>query len=248
MRTYFVRAGVLTMLVSCAAILAMAADKIPAAGGDIEITPITHASVQVEHAGKVIHVDPWRQGDYSKARQADLILITAVQEEHHFDVEAIRKIRKAGAPVLVPKDAQDQLPDATPIANGETRTVAGIRVEAAPAYDLKPGEPFHPKGRDNGYVVTLGGKRLYFAGVTECTPEMQALKNIDVAFLPMNSPNQRNTPSAVADCVKIFKPKVVYPYHYRSGTRGGNVEPFRDALKGEPIEVRLAEWYPAAAR
>ena len=112
-------------------------------------------------------------------------------------------------------------------------------------YDLIPGDPFHPKGRGNGYVVTLGGKRIYFAGVTECTPEMQALEDIEVAFLSMNLPHGRMTPSAAADCVRIFKPRVVYPYHYNEEQI---VVAFRDALKDDPVEVRSGAWYPDAAR
>jgi L-ascorbate metabolism protein UlaG (beta-lactamase superfamily) len=207
--------------------------------GDIEITPITHASVQLEYAATVIQVDPWSKGDYSHAKPADLILITGAENDH-FDLAAIGKIRKPGAPVVIPAAAKEKLPDGTVIANGETKTIAGIKVEATAAYDLIPGEPFHPKGRGNGYVVTLDGKRLYFAGVTECVPEMQSLENIDGAFLSMNLPHGRMTPGAAADCVKIFKPKVVYPYHYRDG----KVTEFRDALKGQPVEVRLRDWYP----
>lgn len=210
--------------------------------GDVEITPITHASVQLEYAGKVIQVDPWSKGDYSHAKLADLILITGAENDH-FDLAAIGKIRKPGAPVVIPAVAKQKLPDGTVIANGETKTIAGVQVEAIAAYDLIPGEPFHPKGRGNSYVITLGGKRLFFSGVTECVPEMQSLENIDGAFLSMNLPHGRMTPVAAADCVKIFKPKIVYPYHYREG----KVTEFKDALKGQPIEVRLRNWYPASA-
>jgi len=103
------------------------------------------------------------------------------------------------------------------------------------------GELFHTKGRGNGYVVTLGGKRIYVAGDTECTPEMKALRNIDVAFLPMNLPYTM-TPAEAADCAKAFKPKIVYPYHYR----GQDPKAFAAALKGSGIEVRLRDWYPGA--
>jgi L-ascorbate metabolism protein UlaG (beta-lactamase superfamily) len=215
------------------------ADKFPAAGGDVEITPIVHSSVQVEHGGKVIQVDPWRPGDYATAKPADLILVTDIQNDH-LDVETIAKIRKSGAPVLIPAAAKDKFPEGTAIANGETTTVAGIRVEVVASYDLLPGDPFHPKGRANGYIVTLGGQRVYFAGVSECTPEMKALKNIDIAFVSVYLPNERMTPTAAADCMKTFRPKVVYPYHFRTG----KIQLFKDALKGEPIDVRLPEWYP----
>src|SRR5262249_60223958 len=105
------------------------------------------------------------------------------------------------------------------MANGERASQGGIPVEAIPAYDIIPGEPSHPKGKANGYVVTLGGKRLYVAGVTECVPEIRALRDIDVAFVPMNLPLERMTPSAAAECVNAFKPKVVYLYHFDQSWR-----------------------------
>src|SRR5262249_43760368 len=148
-----------------AAILASAsvrADIFKANGGDIVVTPIIHASVQVEYAGKVIHVDPWSRGDYSNAKLADLILVTD-DNSHHLDLVQIQKLRKPSGGVVSPAIGKPKLPDATIMAIGESATVAGISVEAIAMYDIKPGEPWHPKGRGNGYVVTLGGKRLYFA-------------------------------------------------------------------------------------
>jgi L-ascorbate metabolism protein UlaG (beta-lactamase superfamily) len=240
------------------------ADTLKATGGDLEITPIIHASVQIEHAGKVIHVDPWSQGDYSRAKQGDLILVTD-DNSHHLDVSQIQKLRKGGTLVVSPAIGKAKLPDARIMANGEAATIDGVRVEAIAMYDIKQGEPSHPKGRGNGYVVTLGGRRLYFAGVTECVPEMQALKDIDVAFMPMNLPLQRMLPPAVADCVKSFKPKIVYPYHYDqdwvsrlTGGRGAqpssnaeatvaSLQLLKGALDGSGIEFRRADWYPARA-
>src|SRR5262249_46662626 len=137
------------------------------AGGDIEITPIVHASVRLQHAGKIIDVDPWGQGDYSQAAPADVILVTDTQFDH-LDVATIGKLRKADTSVLIPGAAKEQYPAGVVIANGERKTVAGIDIEALPSYDLIPGEPFHPKGRANGYVLTLGGKRIYIGGVSEC--------------------------------------------------------------------------------
>jgi L-ascorbate metabolism protein UlaG (beta-lactamase superfamily) len=210
--------------------------------GDIRVTPITHASLQLEYGGKVIHVDPTSAGDYSKAKQADLILVTDIHEDH-LDPAAISIIRKTEAPVVAPAAAAPKIENPTVIANGESKTVAGIQLEAVPMYNLQrgpaPGQLFHTKGRGNGYILTLGTKRLYIAGDTECTPEMRALKNIDIAFIPMNLPYTM-PPSEAAECVKAFKPKVVYPYHYR----GQNTEEFKAALAGEKIEVRLMNWYP----
>ena len=253
----------IAMLAALAAgTLAIATDKFPANGGDIEITPILHSSVQIEHAGKVIQIDPWSVGDLSRAKPADLILITD-DPVHHLDVKAIQQLRKPGAPVVIPAKGKSRVPDGIVLANGESATAAGIQVEATAAYDIKPGAPEHPKGEANGYVITLGGKRILFAGVTECVPEIKALKNIDVAFMPMNIPVERMTPEAVAECVKIIKPAVVYVFHYDndSAARAANtsaqprrlpggitiaqsLQAFRDALKGVPTEVRLAQWYP----
>ena len=184
-----------TVLGSAPAAAASSENAVSAAGGDIQITPIMHQSVQIEYAGKVIQVDPVETGDYSKAKQADLVLISDLRDDN-LDPDKIAKIRKAGTPVVMPAAVATQvgtkIPAPTVMANGEIKTVAEISVEAVPMYNLrrgaKPGEVYHPKGRGNGYIITLGGKRLYFAGDTECTPEMKALKNIDVAFVPMNMP------------------------------------------------------------
>jgi L-ascorbate metabolism protein UlaG (beta-lactamase superfamily) len=253
-----------TLVLALAGLLApaAAADRVPAAGGDIEITPILHSSVQIAHAGKVIQVDPWSLGDLSQAKPADLILITD-DVGHHLDVKAIQQLRKPGAPVVITANGKPKVPDGIVLANGATATAAGVRVEAIAAYDIKPGEPAHPKGEANGYLITVGGKRLYFAGVTECVPEVRALKNIDVAFMPMNIPLQRMTPAAAAECTKAIAPKIVYVYHYdqqlaarlanpratSEAPAGGltvaqSVQAFKDALKGTSIEFRDAKWYP----
>ena len=244
----------------------LASDKVPAAGGDIEITPLIHASLQIEHAGKVIQVDPWSLGDLSRAKPADLILITD-DPVHHLDLKAIQMLRKPGAPVIIPAVGKSKLPDGIIMGNGESASEGGITVEAIPAYDIIQGEPSHPRGKSNGYVITLGGKRIYVAGVTECVAEVRALKNIDVAFVPLNVPLQRMTPAAAAECVKAFAPKIVYPYHYdqvlaarmanpratSEGPAGGltiaqSLQAFKDALRGSPIEVRDGRWYPTQAR
>jgi L-ascorbate metabolism protein UlaG (beta-lactamase superfamily) len=240
-----------------------ATDRVPAAGGDIVITPLIHSSVQIEHAGRVIQVDPWSLGDLSRAKPADLILITD-DPGHHLDVRAIQRLRKPGAPVVLTETAKAKYPDGIIMANGERASEGGITVEAIPAYDIIQGEPSHPKGKSNGYVITLGDKRIYVAGVTECVPEVRALTHIDVAFIPLNIPLQRMTPAAAAECVKAIAPAVVYPYHYdqvlaarltnpratAEGPAGGltiaqSLQAFRGALRGLPIEVREGNWYPS---
>lgn len=239
-----------------------AADRIPATGGDIVITPLIHSSVQIEHAGKVIQVDPWSIGDLSQAKPADLILITD-DVGHHLDVKAIEKLRKPGAPVVMPASGLKRIADGIVLANGQTAKAAGTAVESIAAYDIKPGAPEHPKGEANGYVLTVGGKRILFAGVTECVPEVLALKNIDVAFMPMNIPVGRMSPKDAADCTKKLNPKVVYVYHYDQdyATRavsataklndGVNrespdlgLQDFANELKGTSIEFKRGAWYP----
>jgi L-ascorbate metabolism protein UlaG (beta-lactamase superfamily) len=227
---------------------AAAQTTVPATGGNITVTPIQHATLQIEHAGKVIAIDP-AQGDLSKAKPADLVLVTDIHGDH-LNPEGIAKVRKEGAPVVMPAAVKEKAAGAIPaptetLANGESRTVAGVQVEAVPMYNLErgpePGQLFHTKGRGNGYVVTLGGQRVYFAGDTECVPEIKALKNIDVAFIPMNLPYTM-PPSEAAECVKAFKPRIVYPYHFR----GQDPKEFQKALEGSGVEVRILEWYPAA--
>jgi L-ascorbate metabolism protein UlaG (beta-lactamase superfamily) len=222
-----------------------------AAAPEVTITPLLHSSVQLEAGGIVVQVDPWSRADLSRAKAADLILVTD-DPVHHLDPKAIALLRKPGAPVLLPAASRAKFADGTAIANGETKTAAGVTVQAVAAYDIKPGEPAHPKGKSNGYVVTLGGKRIYFAGVTECVPEVRALRDIDVAFVPMNLPLERMTPPAAAECVNAFKPKAVYLYHYDqswagNGTplanRAETIEAFRKAL-APGIEFRDAGWYP----
>jgi L-ascorbate metabolism protein UlaG (beta-lactamase superfamily) len=219
---------------------------VPATGGNITITPIQHAGVQLEYAGKVIQVDP-AQGDFSKAKPGDVVLVTDIHGDH-LNTDLIAKVRKPGAPVVMPAAVQQQAGAKIPgpvevLANGDTKTVAGVSIQAVPMYNLQrgpaAGQLFHTKGRGNGYIVTLGGKRVYLAGDTECTPEMKALKDIDVAFIPMNLPYTM-PPSEAADCVKAFKPKIAIPYHYQ----GQKPEEFQAALKGSGIEVRLLNWYP----
>ena len=234
-------------LAAAMAVAVMAADNIPATGGDIVVTPITHGNVQVEHGGTVVIVDPWSRGDLSMAKPADVILVTDIHGDH-LDPEAIAKVRKPGAPVVMPAAVQQEAGDAIPgpavvMANGETRTVAGVTIEAVAMYNVRPnpetGEIRHTKGRGNGYIVTLGGKRLYFAGDTECTREMRALTKIDAAFLPMNPPNTM-PPAEAAECASAFKPVIAYPYHHR----GQDPKEFAAGLEGQPVEVRILDWYP----
>lgn len=233
-----------------------------APGGAIVITALGHASVQVEQGGKVVIVDPVTQmADLSKAKPADLILVTDIHPDH-LDAGAVAKLRKPGAPVVVPQAVADmkQIPNPTIMMNSTMRTneesLAGITVIAVPAYNVQrgpsPGQLYHPRGRGQGYVLAFSDKlaavrqnqagQVYVAGDTECVPAMSTwVRNVDVALMPMNLPYTM-TPAEAAACVKDFKPKVAIPYHYM----GQQPEEFADALKGQPIEVRLLNWYPAS--
>lgn len=235
----------LVVVLTTGSVWAGGGDKIPAEGGDIEITPILHGSVLMEYGGLAIYLDPWTRGDYSQAPLADLILVTDIHGDH-LDTEAIGKLRQEETALVVPAAAAGQVEGETVMANGDKAEIAGVEIEAVPMYNLKrgpeEGKLFHDKGRGNGYILTLGGKRVYFAGDTACTPDMKALKDIDVAFVPMNLPYTM-PPAEAAECVRAFAPKIVYPYHYR----GSDLDEFTSALEDKPeIEVRIREWYPGS--
>jgi L-ascorbate metabolism protein UlaG (beta-lactamase superfamily) len=194
-----------------------AMDVIQTSGGDLEVTLVGHGTLMFSFGGKVIHVDPWsRQADYTKMPKADIILVTHDHPDH-LDLAAIKTLTRGNTQVVVNTAAADKVPGCIAMANGEVKTVQGIRVEAVPAYNIvnmrSPGQPFHPKGVGNGYLMTFGDKKIYVAGDTEDTPEMKALKGIYCAFLPMNLPYTM-TPEMVADAAKAMRPAIVYPYHY----------------------------------
>jgi L-ascorbate metabolism protein UlaG (beta-lactamase superfamily) len=214
-------------------------DTISADGNDLKITFIGHGTLMFGYADRIVHVDPVsREADYSKLPKADLILIT---HEHgdHLDPKAVSLIRKEQTTILLPKSCADAIPGSTIMNNGEQRTAVGFKIEAVPAYNIvnkRPdGQAYHPKGNGNGYVVTFGKLRVYIAGDTENTPEMKALKNIDVAFLPMNLPYTMS-PDMVTDAAKAFQPKILYPYHYGQTDPNTLVNLLRDS---KSIEVRV---------
>ncbi len=214
-------------------------DVLKTSAGELEITFLGHGTLMLGFDGKIIHVDPFsRVADYDKLPPADCVLITHDHGDH-LDLNALKNIRQENTVVILTKKCADQVKGAIVMKNGEVRTVEGIKVEAVPAYNIvhkrDNGQPYHPKGEGNGYVLTFGDKRVYVAGDTENTPEMKALENIDVAFLPMNLPYTM-TPEMVADAARAFKPKVLYPYHY------GDTDPAKlvGLLKDSPdIEVRI---------
>jgi L-ascorbate metabolism protein UlaG (beta-lactamase superfamily) len=235
---------ILMVLVLVLAIPAVAGDSfekdvVPTSAGDLEITFIGHGTLVLTFGGKVIHVDPFsRLADYAKLPKADVVLIT---HEHpdHLDLGALKVIRTEKTVVILTEKCAEQVEGGIVMKNGDVRTVEGFKVEAVPAYNLghkrDDGQPYHPKGEGNGYVLSFGDKRVYIAGDTENTPEMKALQNIDVAFLPMNLPYTM-TPEMVADAAKAFKPKVLYPYHYGETDTAKLVGLLKDTPN---IEVRI---------
>ena len=214
--------------------------------GAVKITPVYHASLEIEAGGKYIVIDPAKPANFSGLPQADLILITDIHGDH-LDPALIKSESKADTTIIASAAVAKTVTEAKVLGNGEKTTWGAWTIEAIPMYNTTasrgpaPGKLFHDKGRGNGYVLTYGGKRFYFSGDTEGIPEMRALKNIDVAFICMNLPYTM-TPEEAADAVKAFHPKVAIPYHYK----GQDTAAFKKALEGTGIDVRLLDWYPSA--
>jgi L-ascorbate metabolism protein UlaG (beta-lactamase superfamily) len=208
--------------------------------GPVRLTIINHASFMIEQGGQVIHVDPVGANRYEGLPQADLILITHTHGDH-LDPAALAKLRKDGTVVIGPEAAAKSVPGLTVMRNGDSRQVGPTGVEAVPAYNLPRaggGQIYHPKGEGNGYVLSFAGLRGYIAGDTSAIPEMAALKNITVAFLPMNMPFTM-TPEEVAAAARSFMPRILYPYHYRGSDTAALVK----LLESSGIEVRVRDWY-----
>jgi len=210
--------------------------------GELKITPIVHASLMLEFQGKVIYVDPTSEGNYTGLPKADFILITHTHRDH-MDRATVDQLKRPSTVILAPAAVAQTITEAQVIAYGQTKRMDGIKVEAVPMYNLvhgpSPGRVYHTKGEGNGYLLTVDSKRVYIAGDTECVPEVKALKSIDVAFVPVNLPFTMS-PEEAAECIKAFRPRIVYPYHFR----GSNLNILTNALKAEGgIEVRIRKWY-----
>jgi L-ascorbate metabolism protein UlaG (beta-lactamase superfamily) len=218
-------------------------DHIPTDGGELTITFLGHATLMLEYQGKIIHVDPAvKKVDYGMLPKADLILIT---HEHgdHYDVSAIEQLKKQDTQIIVNQAVKDKGSDGQVMANGDSIEILDLLIKAVPAYNIvhkrENGELYHPKGRDNGYIITFANHQLYIAGDTENTPEVKALKGIDIAFLPMNLPYTMS-PEMVADAVRSFKPTVLYPYHYRGTDPNTLIALLKDQ---QHTEIRLRKMY-----
>jgi L-ascorbate metabolism protein UlaG (beta-lactamase superfamily) len=227
-----------------------AADHETIKGGELTIQPINHATLVLSFQNKNIYVDPTGGADAFKGLGTpDMILITDIHGDH-LEPKTIDAINIAHAIIVVPQAVADKLPATTDksklviLKNGDKTTQLGVAIEAIPMYNL-PESPaaMHTKGRGNGYVLNIGGKSIYISGDTADTPEMRGLKNIDIAFVCMNMPYTMDVATA-ARGVLAFKPKIVYPYHYR----GQDTNQFKALVNAgdASIDVRLRNWYPAA--
>ena len=212
-------------------------------GKTVKLHALVHASIRMEYDGKEIEIDPVtklgnRTIDFSAMPKADYILVT---HEHgdHFDKAAISQLTDEHTMLITNKRCADMLGYGQTMANGETKEIVdGITVEAVPAYNTTPEhQKFHPKGRDNGYILTVDGLRIYIAGDTEDIPEMSAIKDIDIAFMPCNQPYTMTTEQLV-NAARMVKPKVLFPYHYGQT----DVKGVPEQLKKDGIEVRIRHY------
>jgi L-ascorbate metabolism protein UlaG (beta-lactamase superfamily) len=215
------------------------ADRLKTSGGDLEITFLGHGSLLFTFGGKRIYVDPFsRVADYSTLPKADVVLITH-EHRDHLDPAALANIRTDAAHIVHTELCEEQIDGGTVMRNGDVNVIHGLSIEAVPAYNLihvrDNGEPFHPCGHGNGYLITFGDLRVYVAGDSENTPEMKALRDIDVAFLPMNLPYTM-TPEMVADAAIVMKPRILYPYHFGSTDTSELLDLLKDQRN---IEVRI---------
>lgn len=240
-----------SLALSAIAFSASAQDIIPAKGGDIMIKPIVHGTFVMKYNDLTIYVDPYGGADrFAGEKPADLVLITDIHGDHH-NQETLDGLDLSQAIIVAPQAVAEKLPagkykSIVIIGNGENKTILDTKISAIPMYNLPETEDSrHPKGRGNGYIVSLGGKQIYISGDTEDIPEMRALENIDIAFVCMNMPYTMDIEQA-ASAVSDFKPAVVYPFHYR-GTEGlADTEKFKQLVNtsAPKVDVRLRNWYP----
>ncbi len=216
----------------------------------VQVYPIHHSALALEWNMKYILVDP--HGDpelYRDMQTPALVLITDIHGDH-LDTITLRSLELSEARIFAPKAVHDLLPadlkdKAVVMNNGDVQEGIGIKIEAVPMYNMPdPNDARHPKGRGNGYVIDTGNERIYISGDTEDIPEMRSLKDIDIAFVCMNLPYTMTVEQA-ASAVLEFKPKSVYPYHYRGKDGFSDVERFQQLVNDgdAAIEVRLEEWY-----
>jgi L-ascorbate metabolism protein UlaG (beta-lactamase superfamily) len=222
-----------------ATIASFETDVFSTSAGDLSITFLGHASLLMTFKGKNIFIDPFGQvADYTGLPKADLVLCTH-EHRDHLDPQALAPIRGPATKMVLNPAGAAQVEGSIAMRNGDKQTVDRLPIEAVPAYNIlhkrEDGNPFHPKGNGNGYILTFGDKRVYLAGDTENIPEMKNLHDIDIAFLPMNLPYTM-TPEMVADAARMLMPGILYPYHFGNTDTSKLVELLK-ADKG--IEVRI---------
>lgn len=214
-----------------------------ASGKSIAFHCIKHGSLRIEYDGLEFEIDPVKSLNdkvtaYEQFPKADYILVT---HEHfdHYDAEAIGSLEKQRTTVITNKSCASMLGKGDIMANGDSRKLRDdISLDAVPAYNTTPGhEKYHPKGRDNGFVLTLDGFRIYIAGDTEDISEMGSIKDIDVAFLPCNLPYTMS-PKQLAHAAEMVQPKVLFPYHYGETS----MDEVRTLLKDSPIDLRIRNY------
>ena len=217
---------------------------------DINVQIIEHATFAITWNGKIILFDPSVEKDKLKNVQSpDIILITDIHGDH-FNRATLENLDLSKTALIVPQSVADQLPEKFRrnihiLKNGEDTELIGIKVEAIPMYNLPAAEDsFHTKGRGNGYVLTLGAKRVYVSGDTEDIPEMRALQDIYLAFICMNLPYTMTVKQA-AEAVLSFKPKIVYPYHYRGQNGKSDISTFKQLVNDhdKSIKILIRDWY-----
>lgn len=221
-------------------------DSFESSVGKLELWFIGHGTLMFKAGDMVIHIDPVsREGDYNILPGADLVLITHSHGDH-LDPKALEMICNENTKVISNQGSADKIENPVIMSNGESIDLEAefgfnLGVEAVPAYNIKhersPGNPFHPKGVGNGYVLTLGDKRIYIAGDTENIPEMAKLENIDIAFLPMNLPYTMS-PEMASEAARMFMPKILYPYHFGNT----NTDELVKLLEGSNIDVRIRKF------
>lgn len=225
-------------------------DAIETSKGSLMIQPVQHASLVLTWNGKTVYIDP--NGDaklFEGLNAPDLILITDIHGDH-MNITTLESLETSKAKLVVPQAVAEKLPDGfksklITLDNGKSTTVTDIKITAIPMYNLpETPDSRHTKGRGNGYVLDFGGKNVYISGDTEDIPEMRQLKNIDVAFVCMNQPYTMEV-SQASDAVLDFKPKIVYPYHYRGQGGLSDVDAFKKAVTdgNKNIDVRIRNWY-----
>ncbi len=244
----------LTLLFTCLVAVSYAqlpaADDIKTSKGPLKIQPLNHATLALSWNGKTIYADPY-QGTktFQGIATPDLILITDIHGDH-FDPATLDALDLSHAILVAPQAVVEKMSDALKsktvvLNNGQTISKLDISITAMPMYNLpETADAKHTKGRGNGYVLKMGGKTIYISGDTAGVPEMRALKNIDLAFVCMNLPYTMDVPEA-ASAVLDFKPKIVYPYHYRGAGGLSDTENFKKLVNtsNASIDVRLRNWY-----